>query len=185
MVICPACKEQVPHSATTCPRCGERIIPGDQLQSVPTRTTSWQVFVIIVSIILLIAIGITFYSAENRENQAAQANFSAPVMQIVGNVAAATGMGAYYGQPAFQLKAETKQARVSIVFPTGPLSQEQAQTFANAVCGELAHEYVLKGYMPRHIMVAIGTALANGRVHYYGQSIYNGDIDSLGWEAAR
>ena len=185
MVVCPSCKDQVPHSAKACPQCGTRVIPADQLEDIPTKTTGWQKFVIIVSIILLILIAFTFYGAEDRENAAAQAAFTEPVMRIVNNTAAQTGYGSFFGMPSFKLDAGIKGAAVSVVFPTGPLSQEQAATFGQSVCAALAREYVRLGYAPRQITVNVGTVLADNTVYPYGQAVFNGNIGAIGWKPAQ
>lgn len=184
MKVCPTCKDQVPHSSENCPHCGTRVIQGDKLEDIPTTTTGWQKFVIIVSIILLIIIGFTFYGAETRENQAAQANFTQPVMRIVSQALVQTGLGSYFGIPSYTLRAETKDAKVSVIFPTGPLSQEQAATFGQTVCVNLAREYVRLGYMPRNIQVDVGTMLTDKKIHPYGTAIFNGNIGSISWQEA-
>lgn len=182
MAICPECKTEIPDSATTCPNCGKRVIRGDSLASVPGKITLWQKIVIAVSIIILIIIGLTFQHAEERENRAAQINFTEPVETIIGAAASQSGLGKKFGLPAYNLKAETKYAEIFLEFPRGPLTNEQASLFAMAVCGSLARAYVAKGYMPRHLTVHIASASPNKI--YYGQAVFDGDKGDLFWQPA-
>lgn len=178
MAVCPSCKENVPDSAANCPKCGERIIPADTLEKIPTKTSNWQKVVIAVSVILLVAIGFTFQGAEERENKAAQSIFQQSMETIIRDIGNQVGVNQQAGMPKWILKAETKGAQVAIDFPA-PLTKEQASAYGQGVCAALAQAYVRKGYMPRHIAVTVG----NGQ-NVYGQAIFNGNINALGWEGA-
>lgn len=182
MATCPNCKAHIADSETTCPKCG-RDIPASDLETIPVTTDGWQKFVIAVTIVLLIAVACTFFSAEDREDAAAQNIFAPQVGAIIQNVAMQTGLGRNFGVPAYQVSARPKSAEVSVVFPSGPLNQNQAAMFGQAVCAGLAQTYVKKGYMPRHIKVTVAGNQPGGQA-VYGQAIYNGNIDALGWEAA-
>lgn len=182
MDTCPNCKAQIADSETTCPKCGKDI-PASSLEDIPTETSGWQKFVIAVTIILLIAIGFTFFEAEEREDQAAQQIFAPQLERIIQISAAQTGIGQRFGVPAYKISAKPKNAEVTIFFQSGPLSQAQASMFGRAVCAGLAQTYVNKGYMPRHLKVVVaGNQLGGASV--YGQAIYDGNIDALGWEPA-
>ena len=178
MATCPSCNENVDDSATSCPKCGKRIIPASSLEEVPTKTSNWQKFVIAVSVILLIAIGFTYQGAEERENKAAQSIFEQSMQAIIRDIGLHVGTVQEFGNPAWKLKAETKAAQVAIDF-SGRLTQEQAAAYGQGVCAALAQAYVRKGYMPRHITVTVGSGQ-----HIYGQAVFNGNIDALGWETA-
>lgn len=180
MAICPSCKTEVLDTARHCPKCGRQIIPADELENVPKKTSTWQKVVIALSVVILIAIGFSFQGAEDRENKAAQENFSQPVEKIVRDIAAQTGLAQQYGLPAWKLKAETKTAAVAVDFPNASLTAEQAAAYGQGVCAALARVYVAKGYMPRQLTVTVGSG-----PKVYGQSVYNGNIDAIGWEAAR
>ena len=184
MATCPKCKAQINDTASTCEYCGERVIPGDTLSSVPEKITNWQKIVIIVSIIILIAIALTFSGAEKRENQAAQNTFSNPVDAIVYNYAERTGLSSAFGKPEITMNAETKKAIVFVDFPAGPMSVNQAASFAMDVCRQLARTYVEKGYMPRALAVAVSSGGTQGTQVHYGAAVYNGNVDVLGWEPA-
>lgn len=184
MVVCPKCNEQVPHSSDHCPRCGEKVIPADDLEEISTNTTDWQKIVIAATIILLILIGFTFYGAEDREDRAAQDIFNQSLMHIVSGVAAQTAIGHYYGVPAYQLKAGPKKATATVIFSSPPLAPEQAATYGSSVCASLAKAYVRKGYMPRSIKVNVASQYGNDYT-YYGEAVYNGNLDKLAWEAAQ
>lgn len=182
MAICPSCNGKVEDTAVNCPKCG-KAIPACSLENIPTQTSGWQKFVIVVTVILLIVIAFTFYGAEKREDAAAQAIFSQQLPGIVQAVASQSGIASRFGMPAYAIKATPKAAEATLVFPGGPLNQAQASMFGNAVCTELAQSYVRKGYMPRNLRVIVAGDQPGGRA-VYGQSIYNGNIDALGWEAA-
>lgn len=183
MSTCPECKNDVPDTAEKCPHCGRRVIPGDSLEKIPTKTTVWQQFVIAISVIILIAIGFTYQHAEERENLAAQTTFYAPLADIVRSMALHSGMGRQFGFPTLRLKAQTKSAEAFIAFPSGPMSEERAAVFAQAVCAALARTYVQKGYMPRELVVNISSR--QPVPINYGTAIYNGNRDKLGWQSAR
>lgn len=185
MATCPNCEASIHEGAEECPKCGKRVIPASSLETISVKTTGWQKFVIIVTIILLVLIGITFQSAENREDEAAQRTFSQPVARIVSDAAVHLGLAQSFGMPDHKLKAETKDARVFIIFPRVGLSQEQASSVGQSIAALLARTYVQKGYMPRHITVTVASATARRKPMIYGKAIYNGNIDALGWEAAR
>ena len=182
MAICPSCQGKVEEGASACPKCG-KAIPASALENIPTRTSGWQKLVIVVSVLLLIVIAFTFYGAEKREDAAAQAIFSQQVAGIVQTVSSQSGLGERFGVPGFTVKATPKAAEVVLAFPSGPLNQAQASMYGNAVCASLAQAYVRKGYMPRQLRVVVAGEQPGGRA-VYGQSVYNGNIDALGWEPA-
>lgn len=184
MAICPSCQAPIGDNATECPRCGKRVIPADQLENVPDHTTGWQWVVIAVTTILLIMIAITYKAADSRENAAAQRIFSEPVAQLISNIAVKTGMAQYFGLPNHTLRAKTDDARIVVEFPHGALTQPQASMFGQSIAAATAQLYVKKGYMAQHIDVTVASAQPDGKVKAYGQAVYNGNIDALGWEPA-
>ena len=163
-----------------CPHCGKWVIPADELEEVPTRTSPWQWAVIIVAAVILIAIGLTFRGAEERENKAAQKELGAPLTAIVQQQAGALGLAA----PKMDLHIATKTADVSLDFP-GAIGADKARDLAVAVCAGLARTYVDKGYMPRDLAVRVMTTLADGARAVYGKAIFNGNLDQLLWEPAQ
>ena len=171
-----------PQSGTPkkCPHCGKWVIPADELEEIPTRTSGWQWVVIIVAAVILIAIGLTFRGAEERENAAAQKNLGAPLTAIVQEQAGALGLEA----PKMDLRIATKTADVSLDFP-GAVGADKARAIALAVCAGLARTYVNQGYMPRDLAVHVATTLADGARAVYGKAIFNGNLDQLLWEPAR
>ncbi len=182
MATCPSCQAKVEEGAGSCPKCG-RVIPASQLENIPVQTSGWQKFVIVVTVILLVIIAFTFYGAEKREDVAAQQIFSQQMPELVQSVALQSGLGNVFGIPSYSIQAKPKAAEVVLSFPSGPLTQAQAAMAGNAVCARLAQIYVRKGYMPRHLRVIVTGDQPGGRA-VYGQSIYNGNIDALGWEPA-
>lgn len=182
MARCPDCNAKIDASVKACPYCGKEVIPASFLETIPTKTTTWQKIVIIFSIIILIAIAFTFLGAEKREDLASQDVFKAPVSQLVEAAATHSGLGKIFGLPDLSLKADPKNAEISIVFPSGPLSAAQAQNFASYISGMTARTYVDKGYMPRQITVSISSQIPDGRVFTYGKAIYNGDQDFISWQ---
>lgn len=158
---------------------GTRVIPADELEKVPTTTSIGQKALIAIGILILIVIGLSFQGAEERENRAAEENFSHPVERIVRDISAQAGVSIRAGQPQWRLSAQTKGALVELNFPNGGLTQLEASAVGRGVCAALAREYVKRGYAPRHIRVIVyGGGIA------YGDASYNGDIDVLGWEPA-
>lgn len=182
MATCPDCNSLVPDSSKNCPNCGADIIPASTLEKISTKTTTWQKILIILSIIILIAIGFTFDGAEKREDEAAQNSFARPVAEIIASAATHSGLANIYGIPGHTLKADTKSAEIFLQFPGGPLSARQAQFFGNSVCGMVARSYVNKGYMPRQITVAVASTTPNGQMMVYGTSHYNGNTDTMTWQ---
>lgn len=182
MAVCPNCQAQVGDGEKNCPKCG-KAIPASELENIQTQTSGWQKFVIAVTILLLIVIAFTFYQAEDREDKATQQIFGPQMEKIINTVASQTGLANYFGMPAGQIIATTKTAEAMVVFPSGPLSQAQASMFGRAVCAGLAQSYVNKGYMPRQIRVVVAGNEQGGQA-VYGQAIFNGNIDALGWEPA-
>lgn len=182
MAECPNCKARVDEEAKECPTCGKQI-PADQLEEIPTRTDGWQKFVIAVTILLLVAIAFTFYNTEAREDSAAQRNFAQPIADIIRVASGQTGLGRNFGMPDYSYVAKPKSAEVTVYFPNGPLNQAQASMFGQTVCANLARAYVRKGYMPRDLKVIVAGNQPGGRA-FYGQAIYNGNIEALGWEPA-
>ena len=162
-----------------CPHCGKWVIPADELEEIPTRTSGWQWVVIIVAAVILIAIGLTFRGAEERENQAAQKELGAPLTAIVQQQAGALGLTA----PKMDLQIATKAADVTLDFP-GAIGGDKARDLAVAVCAGLARTFVDKGYMPRALAVHVGTTLPDGARASYGTALFNGDLDQLAWEPA-
>lgn len=177
---CPHCKEPLPESAKMCPRCGQWAVPASEIENVPTRTSRWQKIVIVISVIILIAIGLSFRGAEERENQAAQKELAAPLASLVAAQATALGL---QGSPRLDLKIATKAADVFVNFPA-PLGSDKARDFALSVCAGLARTYVDKGYMPRALAVHVGTLMSDGALASYGKAIFNGNLDQLAWEPA-
>ena len=177
---CPHCHEPLSESAKMCPECGKWVIPADELEDVPTKMSRWQKIFIAVSVIVLIAIGLTFRGAEERENAAAEKVLGAPFTAIVQQQAGALGVDA----PRMDLKIATKTADVSLDFP-GAIGADKARDFAVAVCAGLARTYVDKGYMPRDLAVHVMTTLADGARAVYGKAIFNGNLDQLLWEPAK
>lgn len=184
MATCPKCDAKISDSATYCEYCGEKVIAGDTLMKVPQKITTWQKVIIGLSILVLIAIGLTYRGAEDRENRAAQQTFANPVESIVQAAARDSGLRAAYGEPVVSMNAETKKALVFIDFPSGPMSPVQASDFALNVCAKLARIYVQKGYMPRALAVGISSGGKQGVQIHYGTAVYNGNVDILGWEPA-
>lgn len=177
---CPHCKEPLPESAKMCPRCGQWAVPASEIEDVPTRTSRWQKIVIVVSVIILIAIGLSFRGAEERENQAAQKELAAPLAALVAAQATALGL---QGSPRLDLKIATKAADVFVDF-AAPLGSDKAREFALSVCAGLARTYVDKGYMPRALAIHVGTVMTDGARASYGKAIFNGNLDQLLWEPA-
>lgn len=177
---CPHCHEPLSESAKMCPKCGKWVISADELENVPTKTSRWQKIFIAVSVIVLIAIGLTFRGAEERENAAAEKNLGAPLTAIVQEQAGALGLAA----PKLNLTIATKTADVSLDFP-GAIGADKARDIALAVCAGLARTYVDKGYMPRDLAVHVMTTLADGARAVYGKAIFNGNLDQLLWEPAQ
>lgn len=184
MATCPKCNATISDSASSCEYCGEKVIAGDTLSRVPDKITTWQKVVIILSIIILIAIGLTFRGAEKRENLAAQNTFSSPVHEMVLTAAENSGMSSAYGVPQVTMNAETKKAIVFIDFPLGPMSASQASNFGLGICERLSRTYVQKGYMPRALAVSVSSGGKQGTLVHYGTAVYNGNVDLLGWEPA-
>lgn len=177
---CPHCNEPLPESARMCPKCGQWAVPANEIENVPTRTSRWQKIIIVVSVIILIAIGLSFRGAEERENQAAQKELSAPLAALVAAQATALGLP---GSAELDLKIATKAADVFVDFPA-PLGSDKARNFALSVCAGLAKTYVDKGYMPRALAVHVGTVMTDGARASYGKAIFNGNLDQLAWEPA-
>lgn len=177
---CPHCNEPLPDSAKMCPKCGQWAVPASEIEEVPTRTSRWQKIVILVSVIILIAIGLSFRGAEERENQAAQKELAAPLASLVTAQATALGLA---GSPKLDLKIATKAADVFVNFPA-PLGSDKAREFALSVCAGLARTFVDKGYMPRALAVHVGTIMTDGAQARYGKAIFNGNLDQLAWEPA-
>ncbi|MDE7372111.1 MAG: hypothetical protein K2N07_10325 [Desulfovibrio sp.] len=169
-----------PETAKKSPKGGTWNIPATELEEVPTRTSPWQWAVIIVAAVILIAIGLTFRGAEERENKAALQNLGAPFTAIVQEQAAALGLTA----PKMDLQIATKTADVNLDFP-GAIGADKARDFAVAVCAGLARTYVNKGYMPRDLAVQVMTTLADGARAVYGKAVFNGNLDQLLWEPAQ
>lgn len=176
---CPHCHEPLPESAKMCPKCGKWVLPADELENVPTRTSRWQKIFIALSVIVLIAIGLTFRGAEERENAAAQKDLGAPLVHLVQQQSAALGLGV----PKVDLQIATKTADVTLDFPAA-IGADKARDMAVAVCAGLARTYVEKGYMPRGLAVHVATTLADGARAVYGKAIFNGNLDQLAWEPA-
>lgn len=181
MAYCQKCEGKISDGETQCPHCGEKIIPADQLEKLPGKITGWQKFVIAVSIVILVAIALTFQGAEQREDRAAEENFIGTTRSIIYAVSEHGGLTAQFGQPEFKLVAKTHGARVYIEFPRGGLTQGEASMLGQSVAASLARAYVKKGYAPRHIEVTIASRLSNRRVIYYGTSFFNGDTGKLYW----
>lgn len=177
--ICPDCNEHLPESAKMCPKCGKWVIPASEIENVPTKTSTWQKIVIAVSVIILIAIGLTFRDAEERENAAAQKELGAPLGALVKEQSAIFGLQS----PELEMQIDTKSANVLVDFPAA-IGSEKARDFALAVCAGLARTFVKKGYMPRSLSVQVRTALADGARANYGKAVFNGNLDNLAWEAA-
>lgn len=186
MAVCQNCKAQVADGAKTCPMCGKEIA-ANTLENIQTETGGWQKFIIIVTIILLIAIGFTYYGAEDREDKASQQIFSAQMPRIVQTAALQSGLARVYGMPGWQIAADPKAATVILHFPSGPLTQAQASQIGQMVAADLAQTYVNKGYMPRNLRVVVGGTQPGGNA-VYGQALYNGDYGepgtALSWQPA-
>lgn len=174
MAICPNCKAPVGENETTCPTCGHAI-PASSLENVQTQTTGWQKFIIAVVIVLLVAIAFTFYNAQSREDKVAQQVFEAQMGQIAQSVAIQSGLAQKFGLPTYQITAEPKAATASIVFPSGPLTQEEAAMFGRGVCIMLAQAYVKRGYIPRSLRIVVGGYQPGGQA-VYGQAVFNGNL---------
>lgn len=177
---CPHCNEPLPESAKMCPKCGQWGVPANEIEDVPTRTSRWQKIVILVSVIVLIAIGLSFRGAEERENQAAQKELAAPLAALVAAQATALGLP---GTPKLDLQIATKAADVFVDF-AAPLGSDKAREFALSVCAGLARTYVDKGYMPRALAIHVGTVMTDGARASYGKAVFNGNLDQLLWEPA-
>lgn len=174
---CPHCNAPLPDSAKMCPKCGKWVVPASELEDVPTKTSGWQWAVIIVAAVILIAIGLTFRGAEQRENAAAQQELGAPLAALV--QAQTTAMALQ--PPRLGLEIATKKADVSLDFPAA-IGADKARDFALAVCAGLARIYVKKGYMPRDLAVHVATTLSDGARANYGTAVFNGNLDDLLWE---
>lgn len=168
-----------PEDPKKSPKGGNWNIPADELEEVPTRTSRWQWAVIIVAGLILIAIGLTFRGAEERENAAAQNELDTPLVNLVQQQTAAMSLP----DPKVGLEIATKTADVFVDFPAA-IGGDKARDFAVAVCAGLARAYVSKGYMPRDLAVHVGTTLSDGAKASYGTAIFNGNLDQLGWEPA-
>lgn len=166
-----------PEAAGEGPKAGNRNIPADELEKVPTRTSPWQWAVIIVAGLVLIAIGLTFRGAEERENAAAQKELATPLVNLVQQQLAAMRLPG----PKVGLEIATKAADVFVDFPA-PIGGDRARNFALAVCAGLARAFVEKGYMPRDLAVHVGAILPDGARAAYGTAVFNGNLDQLGWE---
>lgn len=180
MATCPSCNEQVPDSAINCPKCGERVIAGDTLSSVPKKTSVGQKVLIALGVICLIGIGFTFEGAKEREDKAAQELFTQPCERIIRDISLQTDVVRQFGLPAYRLFAGTQNAELQLDFAKGTLNADQARSLGMGVCSALARAYVRKGYMPDHIRVIV-----SGRGTPYGDAVYNGNLDSLGWQPAK
>lgn len=178
-------KDEFPDGSKVANDPGEKVIPADELEKIDTKTSRRQLIVIIASVILLLVIAFTFEGAEKRENHAAQATFSQPVQAIINSTAESTGLRRSFGYPTYTLEAETKSARIFVLFEHGPIPPHQAAIFAQDVCAQLARAYVLKGYAPRRLDVSVSANVSpyNGKI-FYGTAIYNGNIDALYWQSA-
>lgn len=182
MANCPECNSQVNEDAQKCPYCGRKIIPGDELEKLPQKITAWQKIVIAVSVVILVAIGLTYQGAEDRENAAAQKNFSEPVAEIIKAVSDESGLVKTFGLPQWKLTAETKSAELWITFNNrGFLKGDQAALFGRAVCASLARTYVQKGYMPRSLTVWVTSRADQNKRAVYGKAVFNGNFDTLAW----
>lgn len=181
----PNSKNDVSADTSESPVSGEKIIRGDTLEKVMTKTTTWQKIVIIVGFFVLLAIAFTFEGAKNREDADAQKIFTSPLEKIIGDYVSETGLGQQFGRPTVRFKAGTNFGDVYIEFPSGPLTQRQASIFGQMVCASLAKTYVAKGYMPRNVRVHVLCKLPDGRRLLYGQAFYNGSFDRLVWENAK
>ena len=168
-----------PEEARKSPEDGTRNIPADELEKVPTKTSPWQWAVIIVAGLILIAIGLTFRGAEERENAAAQNELSTPLLGLVQQQTAALGLPA----PKVALSIATKAADVFVGYPAA-IGFDRARAIALAVCAGLARTYVDKGYMPRDLAIHVGALLPDGATANYGTAIFNGNLDQLGWVPA-
>ncbi|MBD5558415.1 MAG: hypothetical protein HDQ92_07720 [Desulfovibrio sp.] len=166
-----------PEDPKKSPKGGNWNIPADELEEVPTKTSVWQWAVIIVAGLILIAIGLTFRGAEERENAAATQQLSTPLVNLVQQQTAALGLS----EPKVALNIATKAADVFVDFPAA-IGGEKARDLALAVCAGLARAYVEKGYMPRDLAVHVGTVLSDGARATYGTALFNGNLDQLGWE---
>lgn len=164
---------------------GERVYAADQLEKVPFKTTFGQKVFIAFSILILLAIVITFHDADSRENQAAQSTFSVIAQPIINSAAEAVGLRASWGHPIYTLNARVKEADVFVEFLHGPIPSEKAEEFGLRACAHLARAYVQKGYMPRHLTVHVFARLENAPRRNYGQAIFNGNLDELQWEPSR
>lgn len=164
---------------------GERVYAADQLENVPFKTTFAQKVFIAVSILILLAIVVTFHDADSRENQAAQSTFSVIAQPIINSASEAVGLRASWGYPIYTLNARTKEADIFVEFLHGPIPPEKAEEFGLRVCSHLARAYVQKGYMPRHLSVHVFARLENAPRRNYGQAIFNGNLDELVWEPSR
>lgn len=181
MARCPECQAKIKDSTPVCPYCGKEVIPASFLESIPTRTTTRQKIFIIASIIILIAILFTFMGAQKREDAAAQDIFSGPVAQIITSAAEKSGLALAYGMPSYTLTADPKTADITIIFPNGPLTADQARNYASYISGMTARTYVSKGYMPREVVVSIASNSHDGRYFDYGKAVYNGNKDFISW----
>lgn len=184
MATCNKCGASISDSATTCEYCGEKVDSGSEQSRDSATITTWQKVLIGLSILVLIAIALTFRGAETRENRAAQNTFSSPVEEIVQSVASATGLSPAYGTPVVSLNAQTKKALVYVDFPLGPMTSDQASEFGLAVCERLARIYVREGYMPRALAVGVSSGGKDSTQINYGTAVFNGNLGILGWEPA-
>lgn len=182
MAYCPECNGKVDESATQCSHCGKQVIPADQLENVPVKTTAGQKIFIAIAIVLLIVIGLTFQSAGQREDEAAQINFRGEAAQIVKSYARHQGLAAQFGLPICYLSARTKSAVMRLEFPRSGISKSQASVFARDVCTAMARDYVNKGYIPRHLEVIITAKMPNGDVNMIGRAVLNGNTGKLRWQ---
>lgn len=184
MATCKKCGATISDSSTSCEYCGEKVDSGDASTRDSAKITTWQKVFIGLSILVLIAIALTYRGAEDRENKAAQNNFSSPVEQIVHSVATSSGLAPAYGSPIVSLNAQTKKALVYVDFPLGPMTSNQASDFGLAVCEKLARIYVQEGYMPRALAVVVTSGGKDGVQINYGTAVFNGNLGVLGWEPA-
>lgn len=180
MAYCPECKGKIEDNVEFCSHCGKRIIAGDTLEKIVTKTSTWQKIIIAVGVIILIAIGFTFQGAEKREDESAQRLFEGPTREIVKNFSEHSGLTSMYGEPQFRLTAETHGAQLTILYPQGQMSNLQASVLGQAICTALARTYVDKGYAPRNMSVTIASKTGD-KAYIYGKAVLNGNLDKLMW----
>lgn len=184
MTTCPHCNTPIDPATEVCPHCEKKVTPISSLEKIDGRLTGWQKFVIAVSIIILIAIGLFFQQGESNENKAAQAVFDIPAQELVHQTLAGTAIAGDYGLPVVNFDSNLAEGKLTLLFPGGPMPVRLAQELGSHLCTELARLYLNKGYTPRTVTVEIDCRGPKGSLIRYGNATWHGNFDKLTWTSA-